>query len=139
MTIDEILSQITILKDCTTANSFGYFLAAGGALVAVLFIWKFIDDFYLSSVGGQIVKILFALVGILGIVIGIFSVIKRPVFIDYYISINDVEIEQIREYFDIGELSQVNDMTVCRITPKSEYYDEIVEAWKTSIRKETTI
>ncbi len=126
MTIDEILSQLIILNDCTTVNLFSVYLIFAGVLIAGFFIWYFIDRFRISSIGQKIVAIFVGLVGVLGIVIGTFYYIKRPVLIDYYISVNDVEIEQISKYFEINELSQINDMMVCHIVPKNNYYEDVL-------------
>lgn len=126
MTIEEIISQFIVLKDCTTENLSALYLTIGGVAIAGFFIWFFIKKFYDSFIGEKIAEIFFVLVGLFGIVLGIFYYIKRPVLIDYYISVNDVEIEQISKYFEISELSQINDMTVCHIVPRYDYYEDVL-------------
>lgn len=126
MTINEIISQFIILMDCTTANLFALYLASAGVLFVVFFIWVFIAGIHSNHIGRKIVSIFFILCGLSGIAVGTFYYIKRPVLIDYYISVNNVEIEQVSKYFDIDGLSQINDMMVCHIVPKDDYYEDVL-------------
>lgn len=128
MTINEILSEVTILKDCSTTLLKAYIvLVILSVAVAIVCTWLFIDHWGRGSIGRQFATIAMAVVGVAGAVSSIILCNMYPVNIDYYVSVNDVEIEQLTEYFDISELSQIDDMTVCHITPKSEYYIETLE------------
>ena len=135
MTIDEILSNVTVLKDCTKTLTGGWdFMMLIGAVAAVLGIWWFIIRFRESFCGERIVEIVFAVSGLFVMAFGLWARVTVPLLqIDYYICANDVKIEQLVEYFDVNELSKVDDSTVCHITPKAEYYDEVLalrDSWK---------
>lgn len=127
MTIEKILSEVTILKDCSTTFLANYIvLIILGIATAIICTWLFIDDFGIASIGIQVTKITMAAVGVIGAAFCIVLCVLNPVKIDYYVSINDVEIKQLTEYFDVTELLQVDDSIVCHITPKAEYYDEVL-------------
>lgn len=127
MTINEILSEVTILKDCSTMLLSSYIVTIIlGISAATAFIWTFIDDFGLAPIKIQVAKIAGAVIGVIGAAGCIALCVLYPVKIDYYVSINDVEIVQLTEYFNVTKLSQVDDMTACHITPKAEYYNEVL-------------
>ena len=128
MTISEILQKVTILSDYTAPNQSALAFITMGAMVAIVFSVLFIHIFRLISSNGILALVAsMVVIGIAGVVIGIFLYIQRPLSVDYYISTNDVELAEIVEYFDVKELSQINDLTVCHIAPKDEYYDEILK------------
>lgn len=130
MTISEILEKITILEDCTTFTPLARLMIITGIIIAVGFGALLIcDGFYKwFSTKASVTVACMSAFGFVTFVIGVIGCMQpqRPQ-IDYYVSINDVEISEIVEYFDVKELSQVNDMTVCHIVPKKEYYDEVLE------------
>lgn len=128
MTIEEILSNVTILNDCSKSLSGDWIPAIlVGAIAAILGIWWFIIRFWESFGGEKAAEITFAVMGLFLMAFSLWQCLNAPPQIDYYICTNDVEIEQLAEYFNVSELSQVNDLTVCHITPKAEFYDEIPE------------
>lgn len=139
MTIDEILKTVTVLKDETTDNSIAIPGIAFGLIAVGILTYLFVDQFYDLDIKGKILVIVLDLAVLAETLFGVWSYVKLPCFVDLYISTNGVPVDQITEYFEIDQLSEVEKMTLCRITPKSEYYDEIVEAYRTSIVKETEI
>ena len=129
MTISEILQNVTILDDCTKTLTGGWdFIMGTGAFVALFGISFLVIRFRESFCGERIVEIAFAVLGLLTMAFGLWGRVTVPLLqIDYYICANDVKIEQLVEYFDINELSKVDDSVVCHITPKVEYYDEVLK------------
>ena len=128
MTISEILQKVTILSDYTAPNQSALAFITMGAMVAIVFSVLFIHIFRLIFSNGILALVAsMVVIGIAGVVIGIFLYIQRPLSIDFYICTNDVAIEQLVEYFDVDELSKVDDSIVCHITPKAEYYDEVLK------------
>ena len=125
--IDEILSKVTILKDCSMMSTYIFGGIILGALLAGVGIWWFFSRFWESFAGEKIGEIVLAICGLSAMVFSLWQYFTTPVQIDYYICTNDVAIEQLVEYFDVNELSKVDDSTVCHITPKAEYYDEVLK------------
>lgn len=129
MTISEILQNVTILKDCTSINSIAAMLMVLGPLVAVGYIVIFFIGFSESSVKGKIGAIVVAVLCALSGAFNGWFYLKRPAFIDFYISANDVEIQQITKYFNVSEINETDDTLVCHIEPKSEFYDVVMTYW----------
>lgn len=138
MTIDEILKTVNVLNDYSTENFFGLLGIILGAIGTAVFVFSFISSLVAKNKEG-IIFIILALFTSGLTLFAIWSYVSFPYYVNIYISTNGVKIEQITEYFEINQLSEVEEMTVCRITPKSEYYDEIVEAYRTSVRKGTEL
>lgn len=138
MTIDEILKTVNVLNDYSTENFFGLLGIILGAIGTAVFVFSFISSLVAKNKEG-IIFIILALFTSGLTLFAIWSYVSFPYYVNIYISTNGVKIEQITEYFEINQLSEVEEMTVCCITPKSEYYDEIVEAYRTSVRKGTEL
>ncbi len=127
MTINEILSEVTILKDCSVILTVAFAIITGGVILVGVGIWCIYTAFSNDlSILMKINSIVMVIIGLGCSVYGFWSYFTRPVEIDYYICTNDVKIEQLMEYFDISELSQIDDSIVCHITPKAEYYNEVL-------------
>ncbi len=129
MTIREIFQNVTILKDCTEINTFAFMLMVLGPLVAVGYIIVFFIRFSDSSIIGKIITVVAAVMCALSGAFNAWFYSERPAFIDFYISANDVEIQQITEYFKVSEINEIGDTIVCHIEPKSEYYDVVTIYW----------
>lgn len=134
MTVDEILKTVTVLKDSSIIN----FIAIFGTITMIVCIGVAIWHLGLAikekAIKAIITLTIVTLIEFAAMIkFEIVYYIEHPVYVDLYISTNGVKIDQISEYFKVDQLSQVDGITLCHITPKSEYYDEIVEAWRTGI------
>ena len=129
MSISEILQNVTVLKDCTEANVSALILMVLGFLAALINAFIFIKGFDDIDVVAKIGTIVIAVWFALGGAFNAWFYSERPAFIDFYISANDVEIQQITEYFKVSEINEIGDTIVCHIEPKSEYYDVVTIYW----------
>lgn len=129
MSIDGILQTVTILKDCTSANIFDAMLILLGLAAVSFSVSFFIMRFSESFIREKICTIIVAVICIFALVLNVWLYIKRPVFIDFYISTNGIEIQQLNEYFEVSEISEIGNTTVCHIEPKFEYYDDTMIYW----------
>lgn len=91
----------------------------------MIFIIKFSDSF----LGEKIRIIIVTVLCILYVIFFGWFYMERPAFIDFYISANDVEIQQITKYFKVSEINETDDTLVCHIEPKSEFYDDLITYW----------
>lgn len=137
MTIDEILSEVTILKDCSIPTLPLIILMAVAVILMIMMAiaegWIFLSvlENGRRHIGLKIATFVAAAGTLLSAVFCIVQLctlrcFKDDYIINYRIAVNDVKIEQLMEYFDISELLQVDDSTVCHITPKAEYYNEVL-------------
>ena len=129
MTIDEIFQNVTVLKDCTTANTLALVLIVMGFLTALINVFIFIKGFDDIDAAAKIGTIVIAVWCALGGAFDVWLYLERPASIDLYISAKDVEIQQLTEYFKVSEISETDDMLVCHIEPKPEYYDVVLTLW----------
>lgn len=129
MTISEILQNVTILKDCTSINSIAAMLMVLGFLAALINVVIFVRSFSESSIMGKIGTIVIAVWCALGAAFNAWFYLERPALIDFYISANDVEIQQITKYFNVSDINETDDTLVCHIEPKSEFYDVVMTYW----------
>lgn len=129
MSIDGILQTVTILKDCTSNNTFDIMLILLGVAAVSFSVSIFIMRFSESFIREKICTIIVVVICVLSLVLNVWLYVKRPVFIDFYISTNGIEIQQLNEYFEVSDISEIGNTTVCHIEPKFEYYDDTIKYW----------
>ena len=129
MTIDEVLQGITILKDCTSVNLFAVLLILLGLAEVSFFVSCFIMRFSESFLREKIRIIILTVICILGVILNGWFYMERPVFINFYISPNDIEIPQLATFFNVSGINTADGMIVCHIVPKSEFYDDLITYW----------
>ena len=139
MTINEILQNVVVLNDETRNNVMAIFCMIVGLIGIGIMISQLIPIVKDKDIKSTIAATFIILLVLTILVFGIVSYIMHPVFVDLYISTNGMEIEQINKYFKVDQLSQAEGMTVCHITPKSGYYNEIVAAYKSSTMNEKSV
>lgn len=132
MGCDQIFESITILKDFTYVN----WLSIGCSILGVLMILGSIICVIYVAYNSEL-KTIHVTFGIIVVSIGIWFIISGkitydwvPCCIDLYVSTEDISLNDLTEYFNVTEVSQIDNTIVCRIMAKPECFQEVLESYR---------
>lgn len=130
MTLNELLQNITILTN-NSASPTGFAwvcIVSCGIACCLWFIRTIVDGWYTPS--DKIFAGFMTILSAIGVIIGIVLICDEGMHlvgtaVKLYVRFNDVTIEDMSQYFEIGNMTAANEEIYADITPIAEHSMEI--------------
>lgn len=138
MSLTDILNNVTIINDCSSSSVsilIGALATAGLAILGIIaLVLIIVRATFIDSAPEIVVLVTGTILFLASSILGIWYYIVHPENIKMYVYAGNTPVMELSTYFDLDQISEIDDNTFLYIKPKAEYYDETLEWYRQNVK-----